>query len=298
MKLSGGCRLRTPGPQSGPSSPSTSQNIILSFFGRVKKAFSSSIITPKDTLETGLPGGHDVWATERRPIQVLEQAPLSSMSHEERKLLYCHWLRSIRDLIIEEIIDLHEDYQKRTEHRDRLRREVDLRCLNEANIVGVTTTGLARNLNMLRKLRCKVMVCEEAGEVLEAHILTALLPSVEHAILIGDHLQLRPQINNYELQSTNPRGQQYSLDMSLFERMVEPRTGTESGLAFSTLETQRRMHPSIAELVRTTLYPSLQDGARVLEYPEVVGMKKRLFWLQHEHPEAGVAPNDPLGTSH
>lgn len=242
--------------------------------------------------------GHDARATGRRPIQLLEQAPLMSMSHEERNFLYCHWLRSIRDPIIEEIIDLHEQYQKDTDHRDRLRREVDLRCLHEANIVGATTTGLARNLTMLRKLRCKVMVCEEAGEVLEAHILSALLPSVEHAILIGDHLQLRPQINNYELQSTNPRGHQYSLDMSLFERLVEPRTDTDSGLSFSTLETQRRMHPSIAELVRSTLYPSLKDGPRVADYPEVVGMKKRLFWLHHEHPEAGVSPNDPQGTSH
>lgn len=253
---------------------------------------------PERHIANWLAGGHRAGATVPRPIQVLEQAPLSSMSHEERNVLYCHWLRRIRDPIIEEIIDLHGDYRKNTEHRDRLRQQVDLRCLHEAKIVGVTTTGLARNLTMLRKLRCKVMVCEEAGEVLEAHILTALLPSVEHAILIGDHLQLRPQINNYELQSTNPRGQQYSLDMSLFERLVEPCTGTESGLSFSTLETQRRMHPSIAELVRTTLYPSLKDGPRVLAYPEVVGMKKRLFWLQHEHPEAGVAPNDPQGTSH
>lgn len=56
-----------------------------------------------------------------------------SMSHEERDILYCHWLRSIRDPIIKEIINLHEQYQKDTDHRDRLRREVDLRCLHEAN---------------------------------------------------------------------------------------------------------------------------------------------------------------------
>lgn len=116
--------------------------------------------------------------------------------------------------------------------------------------------------------------------------------------MIGDHLQLRPQINNYELQSTNLRGHQYSLDMSLFERLVEPRTDTDSSLSFSTLETQRRMHPSIAELVLTTLYPSLKDGPRVADYPEVVGMKKRLFWLHHEHPGAGVSPHNPQGTSH
>jgi hypothetical protein len=31
------------------------------------------------------------------------------------------------------------------------------------------------------------MLCEEAGEVLEAHTLTAFLLGLEHAILIGDY---------------------------------------------------------------------------------------------------------------
>ena len=38
---------------------------------------------------------------------------------------------------------------------------------------------------------------EEAGQVLEAHILGTLVPSIEHLILIGDPLQLRPTLNNY-----------------------------------------------------------------------------------------------------
>ena len=38
---------------------------------------------------------------------------------------------------------------------------------------------------------------EEAGQVLEAHVLGSLVPSVEHLILIGDPLQLRPNLNNF-----------------------------------------------------------------------------------------------------
>jgi hypothetical protein len=34
---------------------------------------------------------------------------------------------------------------------------------------------------MLQKLRAKVAICEAVREVLEAHLLTALLPSIEHA---------------------------------------------------------------------------------------------------------------------
>ncbi|KAL6854624.1 hypothetical protein J3F83DRAFT_477514 [Trichoderma novae-zelandiae] len=237
-------------------------------------------------------------STQCRGIGVLREIRLSTMNNAERQVLHRDWLDSILAPIVRTITRLQEGYAELIERRGRVRSDVDLRCLEQANVIGVTTTGLAKNLDLLRKLRCKVMLCEEAGEVLEAHILTALLPSIEHAILIGDHLQLRPQIQNYELQSTNPRGRQYSLDTSLFERLVEPPHLTDLRLPFSTLETQRRMHPSISELVRSTLYPSLQDGENVMAYPMVVGMKERLFWLHHEQLEAGAASHDPLNTSH
>lgn len=164
-------------------------------------------------------------------------------------------------------------------------REVRSRCIEGADVVGMTTSGAARELTMLRKLSSKVLVCEEAGEVLESHILTSLLPSLQQAILIGDHLQLRPQINNFDLESTNPKGEPYSLDMSLFERLVRPPHSSDHKLPFSTLLTQRRMYPSIAQMVRSTLYPKLQDAENVKVYPEVVGMGRRLFWFDHGRQE-------------
>ncbi|KAE8382302.1 hypothetical protein BDV26DRAFT_299696 [Aspergillus bertholletiae] len=171
---------------------------------------------------------------------------------------------------------------------DKVRDEQDLRCLRNADVIGVTTTGLARNLNMLRRLQSKVIMCEEAGEVLEAHLLTSLLPSVEHVILIGDHQQLRPQIQNYGLSRESRAGQQYSLDRSLFERLVEPDDDVGLRLPFSTLETQRRMHPSIAQL----------DAPSVGQYPEVAGMRKRLFWLDHRRLEGNSSIQDAMATSH
>ncbi|CAH0045925.1 unnamed protein product [Clonostachys solani] len=234
---------------------------------------------------------------QSRQVVELQMVNLFDMSHLERRKIYHHWIETLRDPIIEKMTELHRKYTTASEQRDRIRGDTDLRCLQQADVVGVTTTGLARQLETLRKLRSKVMVCEEAGEVLEAHILTALLPSLESAILIGDHLQLRPQIQNYELQSTNPRGQQYSLDMSLFERLVQPLHDGDVQVPFSTLETQRRMHPFMSELIRSTLYPSLMDSESVQKYPKVVGMKQRLFWFHHEHLEASAANNDPLNTS-
>lgn len=266
-------------------------------FGESEDGWEQVTRAPREVLRRWLAGGpRDSFHC--RDVEILKEIRLSAMNNAERQVLHRYWLNSIMAPINHTITSLQKEHSELIERRNRVRSDVDLRCLNQANIIGVTTTGLAKNLALLRKLRCKVMLCEEAGEVLEAHILTALLPSIEHAILIGDHLQLRPQIQNYELQSTNPRGKQYSLDTSLFERLVEPPHLMDLRLPFSTLDTQRRMHPSISELVRSTLYPSLQDAENVMIYPKVAGMRERLFWLHHDHLEAGAASHDPLNTSH
>ncbi|KAF4955348.1 hypothetical protein FSARC_11882 [Fusarium sarcochroum] len=265
-------------------------------FGENQEGWQTVIHQPEKVIDQWLQSGHHS-TTHPRQIEHLQHAPLHSLANHERTLLHRHWIKKIRDPIIARLTRLNQNYNGAVKHKDEIRGDVDLRCLNEADVIGVTTTGLARNLNLFRKLRCKVMLCEEAGEVLEAHILTALLPSIEHAILIGDHLQLRPQIQNYNLQSTNPRGKQYSLDVSLFERLVQPHHETDLRVPYSVLETQRRMHPSIAELVRTTLYPSLNDAKAVEDYPQVVGMRRRLFWFHHDHPENAGENNDSLSTS-
>ncbi|KAI0118538.1 hypothetical protein F4776DRAFT_258264 [Hypoxylon sp. NC0597] len=233
-----------------------------------------------------------------RDINVLLKTDSWSLTNFERSRVFNFWLKEIRDPLIADIIQKYKSYEHAKNELEKVSRDVDLRCLHAAEVVGGTTTGLARNIELLQKLRCKVMLCEEAGEVLEAHTLTALLPSVEHAILIGDHLQLRPQIVNYELQSTSHQGAQYSLDVSLFERLISPLYDDDLRLPYDTLETQRRMHPSVSELIRSTLYPSLEDGGVVAEYPEVCGVMRRLFWLHHESLEDQVAQPDPTTTSH
>jgi hypothetical protein len=207
------------------------------------------------------------------------------MSKQERHHLFHVWETSLREELNQRLTKAVRTHKSIKERFDAITEESNLRCLRTSNVIGLTTSGLARNLGMLRKLNSRVLVCEEAGEVLEAHLLTTFLPSIQHAILIGDHQQLRPQIQNNDLSSANQRGKQYSLDISLFERLVEPSSGVQS-LPYSTLETQRRMHPSISRLIRETLYPALQDADTVESYPEVIGMKHRLFWLDHMEPEA------------
>ncbi|CAI7619248.1 unnamed protein product [Penicillium glandicola] len=234
-----------------------------------------------------------------RPVDQLKDINVFEMSRKERQQVYNHWCRDYRAEVDEKVRNIVSSHKAAKQGYDSVQDEMHLRCLAQADVIGATTAGLARRLDMFRRLPCKFMLCEEAGEVLESHLLTAFLPSIEHAILIGDQQQLRPQIQNYDLSSENPRGgAKYSLDISLFERLVSSNKGPiDCGAPFSTLETQRRMHPSIARLIRETLYPTLKDDPSVLEYPEITGMRKRLFWLDHRQREGGT-DSDVMSTSH
>ena len=114
------------------------------------------------------------------------------MNREERQKIHRYWVAEITNCVRENLCRALKSYTRTKEQLNHCRQELNLRYLQQAHVVGMTTTGLARNLDILRRLRSKVMLYEEAGEVLEAHTITALLPHIEHSILIGDHQQLRP----------------------------------------------------------------------------------------------------------
>ena len=90
----------------------------------------------------------------------------------------------------------------------------------------------------------------------------------------------------------------FCFDVSLFERLVKPFSNEHGPLPFTGLQTQRRMHPLISELIRPTVYPDLEDADHVKSYPEVAGMKKRVFWLNHENSEKSRDHGSGLETSH
>ncbi|KAI4146605.1 MAG: hypothetical protein L6R39_003396 [Caloplaca ligustica] len=242
----------------------------------------------KDVIAHWLRGG-ERGNSRDLPIDMLTRMPLDVMSASERRRLLGYWMKERADQLSQQLENALEPYQDTREELDRYFKEQQRRALSQAHIIGVTTSGLARHLDVLHRVRSKVLICEEAGEVLEAHTLTALLPSIEHAILIGDHEQLRPQVKNYDLCHDNPRGQNIALDISLFERLIKPGAKTNlPSMPFSRLSIQRRMHPSIADLVRETIYSDLEDHTVVGQYPSVDGMQQRLFWMTHGNREDGA----------
>lgn len=110
----------------------------------------------------------------------------------------------------------------------------------------MTTTGAAMHQAALRALKPRIVIVEEAAEVLEAHLLTSLTVACEHAILIGDHKQLRPNPAVYEL------AKKYKFDVSLFERLIK------NQFPYRMLNNQHRMRPEISRTLMPFFYEELQ----------------------------------------
>ena len=52
---------------------------------------------------------------------------------------------------------------------------------------------------LLNAVDFTVMMVEEAAEIQEAHVIASLQPGLQRIIMIGDHLQLPPKVNSWEL---------------------------------------------------------------------------------------------------
>ncbi|KAL7746976.1 hypothetical protein RI367_007688 [Sorochytrium milnesiophthora] len=158
-------------------------------------------------------------------------------------------------------------------------------ALRNKKVIGMTTTGAAKQCKALQALQPKIILCEEAGEVLEAHILALLGSYVQQLVLIGDHQQLRPKVDAYELSAAH--SSHYRLDISLFERLIVPESARQCHvLPHVTLTQQRRMRPVISQFVRQSgVYKDLTDGPNTLDYPDVVGVAKNVFFLAHNEPQ-------------
>jgi hypothetical protein len=55
------------------------------------------------------------------------------------------------------------------------------------DVIAMTTTGAAKYKKILQQISSKIMVVEEAAEILESHIFTSLNPDIQQLVLIGDH---------------------------------------------------------------------------------------------------------------
>ncbi|PNP38328.1 hypothetical protein TGAMA5MH_09686 [Trichoderma gamsii] len=193
--------------------------------------------------------------------------------------LECHnsWKCQIQRERINEFAQQAETANNHYRRIESLLKESKRDIVKSRRIIGCTTTGAAMYQSIIRAAKPDIVLVEEAGEILEAHVITALSPSVQQLILIGDHKQLRPKINNYNL--SVEKGEGYDLNVSLFERLIR------QGHHFTTLQEQHRSHPDISQFSRILAYEELKDMPKTLNREKLRGLKERVIFVNHDHPE-------------
>lgn len=192
-------------------------------------------------------------------IEVIKITDISKLSTKDRWRLYRLWRKKYcqeREILIKE---LNKRYAEKQKQFERIRLEEDLYAIRDCDIIGLTTTGAAKFRTIIEQIDPFIIVVEEAAEVLESHVVTALTQSTKHLILIGDHQQLKPNPTVYDL------AKNYNLDVSLFERMIR------NGLPYYQLKVQHRMRPSISSLLVPHIYKELRDHESVQRYDDIRG---------------------------
>ena len=209
-----------------------------------------------------------------------------NIDQEQRNEMVEEWLSEItshsRHCLHEEV----RTFMQLDKEKQSIIQQKDLAILNDARVIGATTSGAAQYRDILSLKSSGVVIVEEAGEVLEAHVLASLAEKSElseetkHLILIGDHEQLRPKVENYTLQTVSGKG--YNLDQSLFERLI-----LSPKLVSTTLEVQHRMSPVISSFIRMQTYPRLKDHPSVHTHPDVKGVNSNVVFIDHHRQEDG-----------
>nr|XP_009860073.1 NFX1-type zinc finger-containing protein 1 isoform X1 [Ciona intestinalis] len=199
-----------------------------------------------------------------------------ALSIQDKWKLYRRWVEDWKDGLRSSVERHTGLYNNLARKLNELREEEDFALLEDADVIGMTTSGAARFRSLVQRIPTKVVIVEEAAEVLEAHIVTSMPRTTEHLILIGDHQQLKPSPTVYQL------AKDYNLDVSLFERMIN------NNIPCAKLAIQHRMKPSIANLIRPEIYKNLLDHESVLKYEEISGVSKSVFFISHEQKEDTV----------
>ncbi|CAI6339749.1 unnamed protein product [Periconia digitata] len=200
-----------------------------------------------------------------------------SLSPEARKARLNSWIKVLLEEEVAELGNLAEKYDHCQEKVTRLFRGKNAHIMGEKRIIGCTTTAAAIYAEEIQKTSPGIVIVEEAGEILESHILTAMSPYTKQLVLIGDHKQLRPKISNYAL--TIEKGDGYNLNESMFERLVM------AGVPHVTLNRQHRMQPDISKFVRALTYPELEDAPKTKGRPPLRGFQNSVIFVSHDKPE-------------
>lgn len=140
---------------------------------------------------------------------------LNMSAHQEKNIM---WTRALLEEEASSLEAHASQFDKSQKKLNNLWGDKTRKILENKWIIGCTTTGAAMFFDDIHQAAPGIVLLEEAGEILESHVLAAITTDTKQLVMIGDHLQLRPKVNSYTL--TTEKGEGYELNVSLFKRLI------------------------------------------------------------------------------
>lgn len=258
-------------------------------FRRPVIALDVSQLDSDDKQNNVAPGQWEITRQQKKQMKKAIRKELASNDHmpieevgrisdiwrllqKDKWRLYRYWVHRYCTNLQDKIRGKEEIFQQACARYSEVLMQEDKEIMRHSTVIGLTTTCAARYQSVLQEIGPRVIVVEEAAEVLEAHIVTTLSRRCEHLILIGDHQQLKPNPTVYKLAT------KYNLELSLFERMICNK------MEFDCLMYQHRMRPTISKMMKK-IYPDLKDDDVVMGYEDVKGVSQNVFFIDHTNME-------------
>ncbi|KAG4270545.1 hypothetical protein FPRO04_11414 [Fusarium proliferatum] len=191
---------------------------------------------PKARVLVTAPTHNAVDNVMRRYIQRLQKQPLARKTQPDL-------VRKVADDLRKYTCDamagqeIHTDYKAMKKAMEMVKRSDT-----------IFTTCIGAGIGLIRSEFFDIIIVDEASQQTEPSSLVPLVKGCSQAILVGDHVQLRPTVNQTALA--------LEFDVSLFERLyTEAKDSKDNGsLRTLMLDTQYRMHPRLCKFSSGQFY--------------------------------------------
>jgi len=123
----------------------------------------------------------------RNHPHVVDASKIWNVAPPLRQAQIAKWREAILKDQVENIHIIAKEYNDCQSQLEHIFGQKDAAILRSKRIIGCTTTAAAKYSEGIQMASPGVLLVEEAGEILESHVLTAMGDKTQQLILIGDH---------------------------------------------------------------------------------------------------------------
>ncbi|KAL5248774.1 hypothetical protein ACHWQZ_G017831 [Mnemiopsis leidyi] len=205
--------------------------------------------------------------------EILRRTDIWNLSDIDKYTFIYSILHIGNDEDLEEMNSILEQIEIQQKKKKSIDEKNKLQLLKDQKIVGATIVGASINLSLLQKLEPQIVLVEEAAEVLEPCLVAVLSKSVKKLILIGDHKQLKPQVDTFYLRK------EFNFHISMMERLIS------IGFPYKKLVRQGRMRPEFSCMLKD-IYPDYEDFDGISESNKAIHcLPTSMFFWSHRFDE-------------